>query len=76
MDFLDALEAQISNVMSRFVVNLIMHEKRHSPKMTKDYSRWIFTHLFPPFLSHGHEEWVQKSAVGISGCLRCSRAPV
>ena len=35
MDFLDALEAQISNVMSRFVVNLIMHEKRHDDSNDK-----------------------------------------
>ena len=28
MDFLDALEVQSSNGMSRFVVNFIMHKKR------------------------------------------------
>ena len=34
---------------------------QHSPQMTKEYSRWTFTHPFPLFLSSRHYGRVQKS---------------
>ena len=34
---------------------------QHSPQMTKEYSRWTFTHPFPLFLSPHHYGRVQKS---------------